>query len=272
MNIRTRGISYHFNLHQNNPDLPNLLLLHGFLGSGNIFNHLIPALKTFSNPITIDLLGHGDTEGAELHYRFSTNEQVLDLSKLISEQINGPVFLYGYSMGARLALQLSIRKPELLQGLILESGTFGIESETERQARQALDAARADLIMGNFEDFLEDWKNKPLFQTSLSDEKLALIHQIQENQNPIWIANSLLAFGTGSMPYVRKEIANLKCSTKLIVGELDAKFVQINQTMNREIPDCSLSIIESSNHRVHLEQPEKSIQVIKEFITNHLLP
>ena len=30
--------------------------------------------------ILIDLLGHGATEGAELHYRFSAKEQVADLA------------------------------------------------------------------------------------------------------------------------------------------------------------------------------------------------
>ena len=110
-------------------------------------------MQVYCNPITIDLLGHGKSEGAELHYRFSLNEQIADLIKLVQEQIFSPVFLYGYSMGARLALSLAIEKPNLLQGLILESGTFGIEVEAERQARQALDGARADQIIGNFDIF-----------------------------------------------------------------------------------------------------------------------
>lgn len=271
MNLRVRGISYYINQHQDNPNLPNLILLHGFLGSGKVFEHLIPHLKSYCNPITIDLLGHGKTEGAELHYRFSTKEQVADLIKLISEQISSPIFLYGYSMGARLALQIALIRPDLLQGLMLESGTFGIEDETERQARQALDASRADQIMGNFKGFLDEWKTKPLFQSSLSNEQLTSINEIQKNQNSTWMANSLLGFGTGTMPCVRNNLSDIACPTKLIVGEQDTKFCHINQTMNREINSSSLSIVEDSNHRVHLEQPLTCAEILKIFINKHQL-
>lgn len=271
MNLRIRGISYFIDQHQENPKLPNLVLLHGFLGSDNVFEHLIPHLKIFCNPVTIDLLGHGKTEGAELHYRFSTKEQVADLIKLISEQISLPLYLYGYSMGARLALQIALTRPDLLEGLILESGTFGIEDETEQQARQALDASRADQIMGNFEGFLDEWNTKPLFQSLLSKEQLASINEVQKNQNSTWMANSLLGFGTGTMPCVRRNLSKIVCPTQLIVGEQDTKFCHINQTMNREISSSTLSIVENSNHRVHLEQPIKCAEILKIFIHKHQL-
>lgn len=269
MNLRVRGISYFINHHQENPNLPSLILLHGFLGSGSSFHGLIPLLKQVCNPITIDLLGHGNSEGAELHYRFSTKEQVADLTKLISEQIPVPAFLYGYSMGARLALQLALFRSDLLEGLILESGTFGIEGDTERQARQALDASRADQIMGNFEGFLEEWRTKPLFQSTLSETQLTSTYKIQKIQKPTWMANSLLGFGTGTMPCIREHLSGLICPTQLIVGEKDLKFTHINQTMNKEIMDSTLSIVENSNHRVHLEQPKRCAEVLKNFIKKH---
>ncbi|MBO6524855.1 MAG: 2-succinyl-6-hydroxy-2,4-cyclohexadiene-1-carboxylate synthase [Balneolaceae bacterium] len=271
MNIRVRGISYFIKRHQEKPALPELVLLHGFMGSGELFQELIDSLLSFSNPITIDLLGHGKTEGAELHYRFSSKEQVADLSKLIAEQISKPVFLYGYSMGARLALQLALHRLDLVQGLILESGTFGIEGETEQQARQALDASRADQIIGNFDGFLDDWATKPLFQSSASISELDKVSMIQKKQNNIWMANALLGFGTGTMPCVREELKNLVSPVQLIVGEQDSKFIRINQTMNKEIPDSTLSIVEGANHRVHSDQPEECAKIIKFFITNHNL-
>ena len=266
MSVRVRGISYHFEKHQDSPSLPTIVLLHGFMGTGGIFSELIESLKAFSNPVSIDLLGHGQTEGAELHYRFSVKEQVADLYKLISEQLNIPVFLYGYSMGARLALQLALHHPDIIQGLILESGTFGIESETERQARQALDASRADQIMGNFEGFLKEWESMPMFKS-----ETAAIDSEQKNQNPVWMSNSLLGFGTGTIPCVRDRLPELASPTQLIVGEQDAKFVSINQTMNKEIPSSELSIVEKTGHRVHSEKPDIVAETIKKFVAKNLI-
>jgi 2-succinyl-6-hydroxy-2,4-cyclohexadiene-1-carboxylate synthase len=267
MNIRVRGISYHIDIHQNDESLPGLVLLHGFMGSGENFTHLISELKSFCNPITIDLLGHGKTEGAELHYRFSTKEQVADVTKLISEQLTLPVFLYGYSMGARLALQLALHRPDLYKGLILESGTFGIEGETEQQARQALDARRSDAIMGNFKGFLKEWTEMPLFNSSNADpELIEKTKEIQKQQNPFWVANSLQGFGTGTMPCVRERLGELPMPVQLIVGEKDSKFLHINRQMEKEIPNSELSVVKEAGHRVHLDQPEHLITQIKNFI------
>ncbi len=273
MNVKIRGISYHFEVHQENDELPNLVLLHGFLGSGESFQELIPNLKAFCNPITIDLLGHGETEGAEMHYRFSTKEQVADVNKLISEQLPTPLFLLGYSMGGRLALQLAIQRPDLYKGLILESTTFGIESKQERQARQELDATRADSIMGNFEQFLESWKTMPMFNASPQNtEKEAQHFKIQQAQNPLWMNNSLLGFGTGSMPCVKDKLTNIPTQVQLLAGAKDFKFVGIMNAMLKDLNDGQLDVIKDSGHRVHLDQPEAYISVIRDFIENNRLP
>ncbi|SMO36075.1 2-succinyl-6-hydroxy-2,4-cyclohexadiene-1-carboxylate synthase [Gracilimonas mengyeensis] len=267
MNIRVRGISYHFVIHQDKEQLPALVLLHGFMGSFQSFDHLIPELRSFCNPITIDLLGHGKSEGAELHYRFSTKEQVADLSKLISEQLHIPLYLYGYSMGGRLALQLALHQPHLFRGLILESSTFGIEDETERQARQSLDARRSDDLTGNFKGFLESWQKMPLFASSTAEKELLKRNkEIQQHQNPFWLANSLQGFGTGTMPCARDRLGELKVPVHLIAGEKDSKFVHINRTMEKEIADAKLHSIKEAGHRVHLDQPEAVISVMEKAL------
>jgi len=273
MDIRVRGISYHVDIHQNDKALPSLVLLHGFMGSGNQFEHLIPELTAFCNPITIDLLGHGETEGAELHYRFSTKEQIADLAKLIGEQLKIPLFLYGYSMGARLSLQLALYRPDLFKGLILESGTFGIEGETERQARQALDARRSDDIMGNFQGFLKEWANMPLFSSSSAEpELIEKIDEIQKNQDPFWLANSLQGFGTGTMPCVRDRLGELPMPVQLLIGEKDSKFLHINRQMEKEITNSELAVVKEAGHRVHLDQPETFVSHLKSFIQKNTTP
>lgn len=264
--VKIRGITYHFEVHREDETLPYLLMLHGFLGSSENFSHLLTDLKSFCNPVTIDLLGHGKTEGAELHYRFSTKEQLADLIKLISEQLHFPLYLYGYSMGGRLALQLAVHEPTLFSGLILESSTFGIENETERQARQSLDAQRCDQIMGNYEGFLEEWKKMPLFRTPVDPELSKNWYRVQQSQNPLWMSNSLQGFGTGTMPCIRDRLHKLSIPVQLIVGEQDAKFLHINRQIEKEITDSRLEVVPKAMHRVHLEQPEAFLKVIRDFM------
>lgn len=272
MKIKIRGIQYHYEIHQNKEQLPFLVLLHGFMGSYKSFRTLIPPLSQFCNPITVDLLGHGETQGSEMHYRFASKEQTADLIKLISEQFQYPLFLYGYSMGGRLALQVALQRTDLIQALILESTTFGIESEQERQARQALDGQRADSIIANFSQFLEEWKQLPIFESELlSKSTKDEIEDIQREQDPVSMSNSLLGFGTGSMPCVKEHLNILSMPVKLLAGAKDQKFTNIMSTMQNRIPTASLEIFEKANHRVHSEQPEALVQTIKQFIQTNTL-
>ncbi len=273
MKIRVRGIEYHFETHQKVDELPSLVLLHGFLGSGKSFASLIPELKNFCNPVTIDLLGHGGTEGSEMHYRFAGKEQAADLVKLISEQLHSPLFIYGYSMGGRLALQIALQRPDLLQGLILESTTFGIENDQERQARQALDAQRADSISGNFNQFLDEWAEMPLFLSDqVSKAELAKIRKIQQKQNALWMSNSLLGFGTGNMPCFKEQLHHLSMPVQLIAGGKDQKFINLMSAMHHRMQSSQFSVFQNASHRVHLEQMEQIARTLKKFIQTHTLP
>ncbi len=268
MSIKVRGIEYHYKIHQKKNKLPNVVFLHGFMGSGNSFQELIKSAKAFCNPITIDLLGHGKTEGSEMHYRFSSREQSSDLIKLISEQLTTPLFLYGYSMGGRLALSIALQRTDLFQGLILESTTFGIENEQERQARQVLDSRRADSILSNFELFLEEWKDLPIFKKT----KEHAVTAVQKSQDPLWMSNSLLGFGTGTMPCFKEQLTNLSMPVLMFAGKEDSKFVNIMGSMNKLIPHSELKVIDESHHRLHIEKPLPIAEHLKEFLSKNTLP
>jgi 2-succinyl-6-hydroxy-2,4-cyclohexadiene-1-carboxylate synthase len=266
MRIRSRGIYYHLQKHGDDPAKATLVMLHGFLGSGEIFNRLIPELTPFINPVTIDLMGHGRSEGQELHYQFSPKEQIAGLDGVLREVSPAPIILYGYSMGARLALMYALAKRDNVLGLVLESGTFGIESEQERQSRQELDKERAERIIGDYEGFLDQWAGMPLMKQS-TDQHL---RNIQSAQQPQWMANSLLGFGTGEMPNLKPELSTLECPVLLMAGAEDAKFCRINQAMHKELPDSELHIMPEAGHRVHNDRPEEISKALRQFIKNKL--
>jgi 2-succinyl-6-hydroxy-2,4-cyclohexadiene-1-carboxylate synthase len=273
--IKIRGINYGYRVWEPDVNVDTeseklVILLHGFMGSGAIFEELSLELAHDTRVITLDLLGHGSSEGAEMHYRFSTNEQVADLRTFIERMNDRPVILMGYSMGARLALSFAVKYPQLLAGLILESGSFGIEDPTEAQTRQSLDGHRADEIQANFNDFLVRWNAMPLFQSLHSKVLPSEYATIQKFQDPFWMANSLLGFGTGTMPCLHHELAKLEVPTQLMVGGDDTKFMAINQRMHQQIPNSYLSIIRKSGHRVHVDAPEQWLQTVQPFIQHYL--
>ena len=151
---QVRGIQYYYTTQGHGEH--DVLFLHGFLGSHEMFEEALSKnlLMNTHRLILIDLLGHGATDGAELHYRFSAKEQVADVADFIRHNCQKPVIIVGYS-GRSTCTLIGYSIPSLCKGLVLESGHFGISTEMERQSRQSLDAQRADEIMADYSSFYD---------------------------------------------------------------------------------------------------------------------
>lgn len=268
MILNIRNCRYYLALHQQQKDLPDLLLLHGFMGSGRVFEHLIDSLKEFCNPVTVDLIGHGKTGKPAESARFTVEEQVKDLHEIIQQMEFEEIYLHGYSMGGRLALRYALDNHRGLKGLILESTNYGIENAEEKADREILDEERARQIEKDFEYFLNDWANLPLFNTGLTtrDDLSDSYINIQHDQEAYAMANTLRGFGTANMAPVKDELPGLNLPVLLMAGEADEKYLGIMQEMHDIMPQSRFEVINKAGHRVHLENPDAFIEKVRAFI------
>ncbi|MEX0685619.1 MAG: 2-succinyl-6-hydroxy-2,4-cyclohexadiene-1-carboxylate synthase [Balneolales bacterium] len=267
MITQIRGVKYYIDSFHINDALPNLIMLHGFMGSSGSFFHLIDALNEVANVILIDLLGHGETEAPIHTDRYSAEEQTADLKEIINEY--GPnIILHGYSMGGRLALQFACTYPGLVNSLILESTTAGIVSQEERIRRRKKDAILSKRLMENKELFIEEWNQLPLFEniTTLPADIDAQITAIQQVQNPVGLNNSLLGFGTGKMPPLQDSLPDVDIPCLILAGANDAKFIDEGKYLSNKITGCRYIEIEKASHRIHLDNPDAYLMPILDFI------
>ena len=273
MVISTGGIDYYCTVHNRARHLPFLLLLHGFMGSGRSFEHLVDPLSRFVNPVTIDLLGHGKSAGTPDPERYRTDMQVHDLYNLISRLDLNPLCLHGYSMGGRLALQYALRQPVTLSGLILESTHGGSDDKQSRLERNRKDDLRAKAIEHDYESFLNEWQKLPLFDNGIPVERKLKqrYERIQRRQQPEFISASLQGFGAGRMPSVNNELGRLELPVLLLAGEKDEKYVTKMSKMHERLPNGWFQVVERAGHRIHLENPETYVSKLKSFITSAII-
>jgi len=241
-------------------------MLHGFMGSGSVFDHLLHDLYAFCNPITIDLAGHGQTGSPNEPKYYSAQRQVLQLHSIIQRLKFGNLYIYGYSMGGRLAFQMIASHPELFSGVIIESSHCGIDSKNERSERKVVDETRAQQIENNFEGFIEKWTKMPLFQHTPDQMKTVYRKEIKK-QEPKKISTSLRGFGAGVMPPVCGKLNSLDLPITLIAGELDKKYVGKMSEINRKIETSHFEIVKNAGHRVHADQPEELTQILKRAVS-----
>lgn len=247
--------------------LPYLVFLHGFLGTGAVYSPLIKILSRVCNPILIDLAGHGGTDFPQKAQRYHLTHQLNDLLRLIHTLDQHKILLYGYSMGGRLALQFAVRHPQLLQGLILESTSSGIEGFGELRKRLHVDHERAQEIMQNYPEFLERWNRLPMFKGGQPDaQQYAHYMEIQRLQQPINIANSLIGFSAALMPDIKPLLRALPIPVCLLAGEYDPTYVHHSERLRQDIPESTMHVVSKAAHRVHLDRPDAVTEVLLRVI------
>jgi len=176
------------------------------------------------------------------------------------------VNLLGYSMGGRVALYLAINAPSMIQSLILESTTPGLERPDQRLARIQSDKRLArEIEVFGIPAFVEQWQQLPLFasQKQLPEDRRERLHHQRLKNKAVGLANSLRGMGTGCQPSLWLDLQTVYLPVLLLAGALDQKYVAIAQQMFRTMPQAELNIVPNAGHNIHMEQPS--------YFTNRVL-
>ena len=110
-----------------------MVLLHGFLENKTMWNAFIPELSQKYRVITIDLLGHGETEC--LGYVHSMEDQADMVHAVLNElKIRKSVFI-GHSMGGYVALTFAELYSDNVKGIVLQNSTSRADSDERKTNR-----------------------------------------------------------------------------------------------------------------------------------------
>jgi pimeloyl-ACP methyl ester carboxylesterase len=118
--LAVNGINYYYEIHGTGGQ--PLLLLHGGLGSIDMF---CPGLDTFAKTrqvIAVDLQGHGRSElgTRPISLVAMADDYAALLDKLGYKQVD----VLGYSLGAGVAFRLAVQHPQSVRRLVLVSSVF----------------------------------------------------------------------------------------------------------------------------------------------------
>ena len=155
---RARGHQVH--IHRWTGNAPTILGLHGFTGTGDDFRALATYIdNSFLAP---DLIGHGRSDAPPEN----TSYNIGSVAAMNALLFDGCRFLLGYSLGARIALEMVIDAAVQPRALILIGGTAGIADPEERRDRCRADDRRAlEIRTSGVSTFLEHWQRTPLIAT-----------------------------------------------------------------------------------------------------------
>lgn len=237
-----------------------VVLLHGFTQTARSWGPLLERLPDL-DAIGIDAPGHGDSSAVAT--------DVSGTADLVARRIE-PSVAIGYSMGGRIAIDLALRHPDVVRGLVVISGTAGLRTETERSERRDRDhalAARIEAI--GVERFVDEWLAQDLFTTLPP----ALANRSDRLRNTdAGLASSLRLCGVGSQTSHWDGLGTLACPVLLITGSLDTKFCAIARDMAQAIgANATTKVIDGAGHTAHLEKPDEVATAISEWLADQRL-
>ena len=236
-------------------------MAHGFTQTGRVWGGVDVDLATDHQVVRVDMPGHGDSSGVAAG---------LEDGALLLGEAGGRATYLGYSMGARFCLHLALARPDLVDGLVLISGTAGIDDEEERRRRRASDDELADeldpgpggnppLSVGTF---VRRWLEGPMF-AGISPTAIGLDERLR-NTGP-GLASSLRLAGTGTQQPRWDTIGSLAMPVLIITGELDQKFTTLGRRMADAIgPGASRCVVAGAGHAPHLQRPHEVAALVRD--------
>lgn len=122
-----------------------IVLLHGFLENKKMWAEYVDLFSKKNRVITIDLLGHGDTDSLGYVHEMEENAHVVN-AVLEHLKIEKTIVL-GHSMGGYVGLAFAELYPEKILKLVLQNSTSKEDSEEKKTNRtRAIKAVKQNYI------------------------------------------------------------------------------------------------------------------------------
>lgn len=279
--VALRYLKFHVHRWQGTHPEP-IVLLHGWGDTGETFQFVVDSLPDSASLIAIDHRGFGRTEWPQDGYWFP--DYLADLDAWLDViSPDAPVTLVGHSMGGNMATHYAGVRPDRVKRLVNLEG-FG------------LTATASDQAPGRYAQWLSEVKAGPQFASYAAypdydrlAESLARRHRHLPRERADFIARAwahekepgritLRADPRHKLvnPYLYRRDEMKACWSQItapllfIAAEESEHYRRIRESFTQEklsedFRDVRLEVVQEAGHMLHLEQPERVAQLIREF-------
>lgn len=244
-----------------------LFFLHGFMGRGEDWREPASSLPDQWRSVLVDLPGHGGS--TRLEPAAYTWEGACGLVREVIEGCRSErTVLVGYSMGARIALQVAVSEPGLVGGVVVESGTAGLEDPAARRERLALDQDRAASMQSvPMEEYVRGWYRQELFATLASRRDLLEKMVVSRSRNdPGEVGRAMVGLSVANQPSLWGALAACDVPALVLSGGKDAKYRDLGGRIAGLMPRARAISIAGCGHNVHAEDPDAYLAELASFV------
>tara|TARA_Y100000590_G_scaffold7181_1_gene9211 strand:+ start:147 stop:899 length:753 start_codon:yes stop_codon:yes gene_type:complete len=235
-----------------------IVLVHGFLGSSEMWNPQKEFLSKYFRVISPALPGFGESHKVKSHN--SINEMAQTVLKCLKKMNIEKFNLLGHSMGGMIVQEMAKISGDKINKLICyATGSIGdIPGRFE-----SIDASRERLRKEGIKETIRRVPKKWFVE----EEKAKYFYLCENAAKEITeeTADNALKAMKNWRGY--ENLKNIHNETLIIWGDKDISynFEQID-ILNKNIPNSDLIIFKSCSHNAHLEEVEKFNNTVRDFL------
>lgn len=257
MNFRYQGLHIHYEIWGEESDQRPLLLLHGW---GARIEAMAPIYQFFQKTrkvIVLDFPGQGGTSDT-LPVAWGVPEYATMVKAMMQElQICG-CDVIGHSFGGRIILWLASQDKTLFHKIVLTDAA-GIKPKTNWKKQFRI-----------YRYKVEKWLAKRILSPEEYEKKVEAMRKQRGSSD--YAALSTDAMRETFQKVIHLDLSdtlpNIQNPTLLLWGENDTDTPMfMAKKMEQTIPDCGLVVLENAGHFSYLDQPQKYLVVVNQFLT-----
>jgi proline iminopeptidase len=238
-----------------------LVCLHG--GPGSTHNYFRPLERLADErPVVLyDQLGCGrSNQSGDVEWTLSLFVEELDALREHLELLE--VHLLGTSWGGMLALEHALARHDSVRSLVLSS-TLASAEEWALEAKALRDAIDGDddEVLAEFERrHFYRGEGEPLELIRMGEERSAAVYEAMWGKNEWTMTGALAGWD------VRSRLAELNVPTLILRGAHDMSTPTIAKSLTDGIPHAREVVFANSSHTPVLEETERYLQVVRDFL------
>lgn len=238
-----------------------ILFIHGLSDDLNYWNNLSQELKKDYKTLSYDLRGHGKTDLGNIDVNINTYEE--DIYNLLNKLNIKEVVIISLSLGGNIALQFSLKHPEMVKGLILMSTFSQMNINLKNKFKLLEDSIE--------KDYLEFYDN--IIQYCLPKD---MLNKHKETLNKIKFEKAktsnkkgiLCGIKAGYNFSISSQLNKINTPVLILSGEKDdITPINLQKIIHKNIKNSKLITFPDTKHNILIKRNmEKINKLIKEFL------